>query len=75
MTYAEVRDVIAKYAHEMLPRFADGWSRFPRGGNAATIVNYLDDKAQMHYRLGNDDIGRLLAEAGAEIIVRERTDR
>jgi hypothetical protein len=75
MTYSEVRDIIAKYSHEMLPKFADSWSRFPRGENAYTIVNYLDGQEKMYCKLGCDEIGRLLAEAMAEIIMRDKTDR
>jgi len=69
MTYDEVRRVITQYAVEMLPYFADGWSRFPQGGNAAMIVNYLNDKAAF-YRPIDDDVAADLLDAATEIIVR-----
>ena len=71
MSYSEVYDVIALYAHEMLKYFADGWSRFPQGGNAAMIVNYLNDKAQFYYDV-NENVAKKLAAAGGEIIAREK---
>ena len=69
MTYSEVQDIILRYAPEMAVPFADKFSRFPEGGNAAMIVNYLGDKAQFWYDI-DTKIGKLLADAGAEIIVR-----
>jgi hypothetical protein len=69
MTYEEVRHVIAKYAHEMLPQFADRWSRFPEGEVAATIVNYLNDKADFWWPVSRD-AAEELADAASEIIVR-----
>jgi hypothetical protein len=38
MSYDDVFQVITKHAHEMQPYFADAWSRFPQGGNAAMIA-------------------------------------
>ena len=70
MTYDEVYKVIATYANEMLPLFADGWSRFPEGGNAATIVNYLNDRASFFYDINEPDTATTIVDAATEIIVR-----
>ena len=73
MTYDDVYQVIAKYAGEMLPVFADSWSRFPQGGAAAMVVNYLNDKATMYYSFGADEAAKDCAFAAAEIITREKS--
>ena len=73
MTYSDVYNVIAKYAGEMLVYFADSWSRFPQGGTAAQIVNYLNDKSAMYYSFGADEAAKDCAWAAAEIITRERS--
>jgi len=69
MSYDDVFQVITKYAHEMQPYFADGWSRFPQGGNAAMIANYLNDKADF-YRTIDTNIANDLLDSATEIIVR-----
>ena len=69
MSYDDVFQVIAKYACEMQPYYADGWSRFPQGGNAAMIANYLNDKADF-YRIIDANITNDLLDAATEIIVR-----
>ena len=69
MSYDDVFQVITKYAQEMQPYFADAWSRFPQGGNAAMIANYLNDKADV-YRTIDDNITNDLLDAATEIIVR-----
>lgn len=69
MSYDDVFQVITKYAHEMQHHFADKFSRFPEGGNAAMIVKYLNDKADF-YRTIDENIANDLVDAAAEIIVR-----
>lgn len=69
MTYDDVFRIITKYATEMQPHFADKFSRFPQGGNAAMIVNYLNDKADF-YRTIDESIANGLIDAATEIIVR-----
>lgn len=69
MTYANVYDVIAKYAAEVLPNFADSWSRFPSGENAAMIVNYLNDHAETYRKIA-PEICKDMIDAATEIIVR-----
>ena len=69
MTYDDVFQIITKYAHEMQRHFADKFSRFPEGGNAAMIVNYLNDKADF-YRTIDENIANDLVDAAGEIIVR-----
>ncbi|MCD6516439.1 MAG: hypothetical protein J7L72_03315 [Candidatus Aminicenantes bacterium] len=69
MTYSDVQNVIVRYAPEMAQPFADGFSRFPVGGNAAMIVNYLNEKAQFYYNI-NKEVAELLAAAASEIIIR-----
>jgi len=69
MSYDDVFQVITKHAHEMQPYFADGWSRFPQGGNAAMIANYLNDKADF-YRTIDTNIANDLLDSATEIIVR-----
>lgn len=69
MTYEDVCQVITKYAHEMLPYFADRWSRFPQGITAAMIANYLNDKADF-YRDIDTNIANDLLNSATEIIVR-----
>lgn len=73
MIYSEVQQIILKYAPEMAPHFADRFERFPRGGQAAMIVNYLNDKATFYYNLGIDDIAKQCVSAAGEIITREPT--
>lgn len=72
MLYYQVQQIISKYAPEMAVSFADKWERFPVGGNAAMIVNYLNDKAQFYYSIGCENIGVELVNAATEIIVRIR---
>ena len=69
MSYDDVFQVITKHAHEMQPYFADGWSRFPQGGNAAMIANHLNDKADF-YRTIDTNIANDLLDSATEIIVR-----
>ena len=69
MSYDDVAQVITKYAPEMQPHFADKFSRFPEGGNAAMIVNYLNDKADF-YRTIDETVSTDLVDAAGEIIVR-----
>ena len=70
LSYDDVYQILSMYANEMLPFFADGWSRFPQGGNAAMIVNYLNDQAKLWYKI-NPDVATKLVEAATEIIFRE----
>ena len=69
MSYDDVYKIIAKYANDMLPHFADGWSRFPEGGNAAMIANFLNERADF-YRTRNESITNDLLDASCEIITR-----
>ena len=69
MTYAEVQKLILMYAPEMAEPFADRFERFPEGGNAAMIANYLNDRASFYYNI-NERIAKKLAKASAEIVVR-----
>jgi hypothetical protein len=69
MSYDDVFRVITKYAPEMQVYFADKFSRFPEGGNAAMIVNYLNDKADF-YRTIDESIADDLVDAATEIIIR-----
>ena len=45
MNYNECHKVIATYAPELLPQFADNWSRFPQGHAAHEIMEALNKKA------------------------------
>lgn len=69
MSYDDVFQVITKYALEMQSTFADKFSRFPEGGNAAMIVNYLNDRADFYWTI-DENIANDLADAAGEIIVR-----
>jgi hypothetical protein len=69
MSYDDVSQIIAKYAPEMQVPFADRFNRFPVGGNAAMIVNYLNDKGDF-YRTIDKKVSDDLINAAAEIIVR-----
>ena len=69
LSYDDVFCLISKYAPEMQSHFADKFSRFPVGGNAAMIVNYLNDKADF-YRSIDETIANDLVDAAGEIIVR-----
>jgi len=69
LLYHEVYKIIATYANEVLPDFADRFERFPQGGQAAMIVNYLNDRAQFWYSI-DKSVGESLANAAGEIIVR-----
>ena len=71
MLYVDVQAIITTYAPEMLPDFADRFSRWPQGGTAATIVNYLNDRATFWYNF-DATIAKRIAEAAAEIISREQ---
>jgi hypothetical protein len=71
MTYNEVQNIIGRYASEMAPYFADHWSRFPRGGTAAMIVNYLQERCNFYYDAGIPEVSKQLSDAAAEIIARE----
>ena len=46
MDYSEVYDVIAKYANDQLPVFADAWSRFPVGTAAKQVADRLRQAAE-----------------------------
>ncbi|HOD97372.1 MAG TPA: hypothetical protein PLT63_01220 [Syntrophales bacterium] len=69
MSYAEVLQVITKYAPEMQHCFENKFGRFPKGGEAAMIVNYLNDTADL-YRAERENIVNDLVDAATEIIVR-----
>ena len=66
MSYDDIFQIITKYAQEMQRHFADKFSRFPEGANAAMIVNYLNDKADF-YRTIDEKIANDLVDAAAEI--------
>ncbi len=51
VSYSDAYKTIAKYANEMLPYFAERFERFPVGQNAATIVNYLNERAKFWYSI------------------------
>ncbi|OEU68416.1 MAG: hypothetical protein BBJ57_02305 [Desulfobacterales bacterium PC51MH44] len=68
-SYSESYDLISRYANEMLPYFADGWSRFPQGGNAAMIVNFLNTQADF-WRDHNPELCQDLLDVATEIITR-----
>ena len=70
LTYSQVEAIIRQYAPEMLSHFTDRWSRFPEGGQASMIINYLTDRGREYYDLGLPEIGEQLAQAGGEIIAR-----
>ena len=71
MSYDDVFCLISKYAPEMMSPFADKFSRFPVGGNAAMIANYLNDKADFYRSILEDEtIANDLVNAAGEIIVR-----
>lgn len=69
MNYQEAQNIIILYANEMAPHFADKFQRFPKGGNAAMIVNYLNNRSQFWYSIKRS-VGKSLAEVAAEIIIR-----
>ena len=61
--YSECYEIIAMYTGDVLPLFADGWSRFPVGNNANKIIERLEqtisfytkstlDKRELLDRLG-----------------------
>ena len=72
LSYDDCYQSIARYAPDMLSHFNDRWERFPQGGNAAMIVNFLNDKAQEYYKFGCDEVGKELANVAGEIIFREK---
>jgi len=67
--YDEAYKTIEKYAPEMLPFFADSLKRFPRGGAAATAVNYLNDRAEFWYGI-DASVAKQIVDVATEIIVR-----
>lgn len=69
MSYDEVFNVIAKYASDILPFFADKFNRFPQGDNALMIANCLNDKADF-FRTIDSDISDNIRDAAKEIIKR-----
>ena len=50
-TYETVYEIIARWAHDLLPYYADGWGRFPSGTNRVYIANALVRKAAMWHGL------------------------
>ena len=70
MSYNDVFETVRDYAPEMLHVFADKFERFPAGGNAAMIANYLNDHADFWRKLGLDDVAEKMVNAAGEIIVR-----
>jgi hypothetical protein len=53
MTYAECYEFISIYCNDMLPLFADGWSRFPAEPNKSIIIKRLEQK-QAFYSTNKD---------------------
>jgi hypothetical protein len=67
LSYDDVLDIITYYAPEILPHFTNGCSRFPVGGKAAMIANYLNDISQHYYNLGFYYITKDIVNAAGEI--------
>jgi hypothetical protein len=49
--FESCRETINKYAFEVLPLFADAWSRFPQGEAAEKIVQILAGKVDMFRKM------------------------
>ena len=69
MTYTEARNIIIKYANEMTEPFSDRFQRFPEGGCAVIIANYLQDRADYWYDI-DKRISALVMDVAIEIIIR-----
>jgi len=53
MTYEEVREVIALYANDVLPLFADRWGRFPTRNDAEIILERLGEVQEYYEDMGD----------------------
>ena len=68
LSYSEVYALLAQYATDMLPEFADGWSRFPVGAAARLVENRLESESQFwSKREGNEALGASLAAAAYSV--------
>ena len=69
MLHHEATKIITTYASEMLPLWADRFERWPQGGQAAMIANYLNDHAETYRKIA-PDVCKQMIEVATEIIVR-----
>ena len=59
MNYDEIYTIIASYAPDMLPLYADKWSRLPNGDDATRIVSTLQKKSAFYRAIDTDIAERL----------------
>lgn len=51
-TYGECYEFFAEHVNDVLPLFADGWSRFPAGRTATEINNRLSVVIESYKNMG-----------------------
>jgi len=68
MSYSEVYDIIAIYANDLLPMYADFWSRFPVSTIALKIANGLKNKAITYEKI-NPEIAAKINNVVNEILL------
>lgn len=66
MTYDDVYKLIGRYCNEVLPLYADRWSRFPVSRNAVTVADRLD-AAATSWAATDPGVSTALADAAREI--------
>jgi len=67
MSYDDVYQIIGLYCGDVLPVFADRWSRFPVCTSATTVANRLNNAAASWARV-NADIAASLAAAASTVM-------
>lgn len=48
MDYAQAARMVAHYQHQLLPQFADGWSRWPTGQVAHDLAAVFDSQTTFY---------------------------
>mgnify|MGYP001578046271 CR=1 FL=1 len=51
MDYTTAHRMIAHYQNQLLPQFADGWSRWPRNPTAERIATVIDAQREFYQGL------------------------
>lgn len=66
MSYNDIYELIAMYANDVLPFYADKWSRFPCGNNAIKIIKRLENTV-VFYRKINSELSSQIDNAIIEL--------
>lgn len=70
MFYNEAFEIMANYANEALPLFADRWSRWPDERAANHIIGILEKKRNLYVGMDLPEVAAQITAVAAELMIR-----